>query len=468
MEKIKLLLVTFIIFSFGSCTDTIIEPVENNLPVQLYPYETIYDAETFKDRRYVLINNIPNNSFALVFTNDIYLRNGDINYEFRPASNFFYLTGFDEPSAIAIIRNKISGSNESELIMFVEERNSVLTQWLGPVYGPEGAMEYFHADTAYGIGEFQSVVSSIINSGLYQSIYCNPEVNQTLSDLFYNCGANIPSEIDINELVDKERVIKSPIEINSIQKAVDVSVQAFSQAMKYIEPGMYEYEVEAIFDYILTINGCARTAFPTMIASGPNINILHYTSNQREMQNGDLVMIDYGAEYGYYAADITRTLPVNGKYTTEQATIYNIVLESLNTVLNDAAAGVSYYELYYLNRDIILDRLLEKGIITGNKAEIISSGRYRQYIPAGLAHPVGLDTHDPFPTENNGDKILKENMVMAFEPHIYLYEGDQTVNPNYWNVSARIEDVVLITNTGIQILSSTLPNRIGEIEAMMK
>ena len=209
-------------------------------------------------------------------------------------------------------------------------------------------------------------------------------------------------------------------------------------------------------------------AFPPIIASGPNINILHYSSNSREMQNGDLVMIDYGAEYGYYAADITRTLPVNGKFTPQQATIYNIVLEGLQTVINEAASGKSYYDLYYLNRDILLDRLLEKGIISGNKNQIISSGQYRQYIPAGLAHPVGLDVHDPFPRETNGDKILKENMILAFEPHIYLYENDRTVNPDYWNVSARIEDVVLITSNGAQVLSSTLPIEITDIEAMMK
>jgi Xaa-Pro aminopeptidase len=469
MEIIRLLLLGLLIYSMLSCTENILTPVDSELPARLYPYETIYDAATFKERREVLINNIPNNAFALVSTNDIYLRNGDVDYEFRPASNFFYLTGFDEPNSIAIIRKKVyGGSNQSELILFVEERNSILTQWLGPVYGPEGAMEFFNADTAYGIWEFKSVVSSILNTGLYQSVYANLEVNQSVVDSFYNCGATIPPIYDIDELVDKQRIIKSIIEINSIQKAVDVSVQGFSHAMRIIEPGMYEYEVEAIFDYVLRLNGCPRTAFPTIIASGPNINILHYIANQRKMQNGDLVMIDFGAEYGYYAADVTRTLPVNGKFTTKQATIYNIVLEALRTAINDAAPGVSYYDLYNLNRDIILERLLEKGIITGNKSEIISSGRYRQYIPAGLAHPVGLDTHDPFPRETNGDKILKENMVMAFEPHIYLYEGDQTVNPDYWNVSARIEEVVLITNTGSQILSSSLPVEIGEIEAVMR
>ena len=469
MEKIRLLLLGLLIYSMLSCTENILTPVESELPVKLYPYETIYDAATFEERRETLVNSIPNSAFALVSTNDIYLRNGDIDFEFRPASNFFYLTGFDEPNAIAIIRKKVyGGSNQSELILFVEERSGVLAQWLGPVYGPEGAMEFFNADTAYGISEFKSVISSILDAQLYETIYTNLEINESLADSFFNCGSTIPPLLDVNEFVDNQRVIKSQLEIDLIQKATDVSVQGFQEAMNFIEPGIYEYEVEAVFDYILGLNGCPRTAYPAIIASGPNINILHYTANNRKMLSGDLVMIDYGAEYGYYAADVTRTLPVNGKFTTEQATIYNIVLETLNAVIDGAAAGVSYYDLYYLNRDIILDRLLEKGIITGNKSEIISSGRYKQYIPAGLAHPVGLDTHDPFPKETSGDKILKENMVMAFEPHIYLNEGDQTVDPAYWNVCARIEEVVLITNTGSQILSSSLPVEIGEIEATMK
>jgi Xaa-Pro aminopeptidase len=478
MEKIRLLLPALLIFLMLSCTENILTTIESELPVKLYPYETIYDAATFEERREALVNSLPNSAFALVSTNDIYLRNGDIDFEFRPASNFFYLTGFDEPNAIAIIRKKIygglnqpslySGLSDSELILFVEERSGALTQWLGPVYGPEGAMEFFNADTAFGISEFKSVISSILDAQFYESIYANLEVNESLADSFINCGATIPPLLDINEFVDNQRVIKSQLEIDLIQKATDVSVRGFQEAMKMIEPGIYEYEVEAVFDYILGLNGCLRTAYPAIVASGPNINILHYTANNRKMLSGDLLMIDYGAEYGYYAADVTRTFPVNGKFTTEQAIIYNIVLETLNTVIDGASAGVSYYSLYYLNRDIILDRLIENGIITGNKSEIISSGRYRQYIPAGLGHPVGLDAHDPFPRETSGDKILKENMVMAFEPHIYLHEGDQTVNPDYWNVSVRIEEVVLITNIGSQILSSSLPVEIGEIEAIME
>ncbi|MEJ2545671.1 MAG: M24B family metallopeptidase, partial [Calditrichaceae bacterium] len=295
-------------------------------------------------------------------------------------------------------------------------------------------------------------------------VYTNIEINQSVADSFYNSVEKELTYHNIDDVVNSMRVLKSVIEINAIRKAAEVAVQAFTEAMKTIEPGMYEYEVDALFDYFLRLNGCPRSAFPTIVASGSNINTLHYEANQREMLDGDLVMIDFGAEYSYYASDITRTLPVNGKFSEQQATIYKIVLEAHNAVLAAAIPGESYANLFYLSRDIIIDRLLEKGIITGTKSEIISNHTYRQYIPAGLGHCIGLDVHDPY-TSNY--RYLEENMVFAFEPHIYLYENDSTVNQDYWGVCARIEDDVLITSDGNEVLSSDLPKTISEIEKIM-
>ena len=470
MQLVKVLLIVSLIISIYSCSesDNVIAPVVNELPEKLFPYETIYDAATFKQRRNNLMNKIPDNAIVVIATNNTYLRNGDINYDFRPASNYFYLTGFDEPNAIAIIRKRPSEFVSTELIMFVEKREGGLEQWLGSVYGPEGAVEYFGADSAYEFEQFGSYIDSQLESGPYQSVYANFETNQSVADSFYKYVSNNFPVNNVDNFIDTLRVIKTPIEISSIQNAVNVSVQAFTEAIKLIEPGMYEYEVDAFFDYILRLNGCSWTAFPTIVASGPNINVLHYQANQRQMEDGDLVMIDYGAEYGYYASDITRTIPVNGTFSTEQAAVYEIVLEAHKAAINAAAPGVNFDDLYYLARDIILDGLLAKGIITGNKNDIIESYTYRQYIPAGLGPPVGLDAHDPFPRDENGKRYLRENMVMAFEPHIYLYEGDQTVDPKYWNVCARIEDVVLITASGSEILSKDLPNELSEIEALMQ
>ncbi len=464
MEKFKLFVCFVLITIFIGCTDNITNIL--GLPEKLEPYSAEIDIEALQGKRDALLNSLPDNSLIILTTNDIYLRNGDVDFEFRPESNFYYMTGFEEPNAVAVIRLGTTGV--SELIMFVEERTDVATSWLGEVYGPEGVVEHFGADSAYTFDQFGSMVNGYLNAGQYQGIFTNLDKNPTTSDMFFNAVEDTSGMEEIKNYIHAMRVIKLPQEIDLIQKAVDVSVQAHMEGMETIEPGMYEYEVDALYDYVLRANGCTRAAFPTIVASGPNINVLHYGANQRQMLDGDLVMIDYGAEYGYYAADVTRTLPVNGKFSDEQKDIYEIVYEAHMTAILESAPGVSYYYLLELTRNIILDRLLEKEIITGDKATILANGTFYQYIPAGLGHCVGLDVHDPFPREPNGDKILRENMVLAYEPHIYLYEGDQTVDPAYWNVSARIEDVIWITSSGAQIMSLDLPRSIEDIEAAMK
>ncbi|UCF64376.1 MAG: aminopeptidase P N-terminal domain-containing protein [bacterium] len=468
MNNSKNLLILILILSLSSCYKEVISPLEYNLPEKLAPYETFFDLPTIQSRRENLMNKLPVNALVLIVTNDTYLRNGNVNYDFRPTSNFYYLTGFDEPNAVAVIRRNQAEANTIEFIMFVEERDSRMAQWLGPVYGPEGAIEYFGADSAYAFGKFGSQIKSYLSSGSYQSVYTNLEDNPSVCDSFYNAIIDTPAIYDLDGLTYDLRAIKSEIEINALREAINVSVQAFGEAAKRIGHGVYEYEVEATFDYILGLNGCPSTAFPTIVASGPNINILHYQANQRQMLGGELVMIDFGAEYGYYAADITRTFPVNGKFSPQQANVYNIVLEAHRAAIRGAAPGVNYYDLYAMVIDYIVEQLLAKGIVYGEKSQIISSGTYRQYIPAGLAHCIGLDVHDPFPQIRPVEKILQENMVLAFEPHIYLYEGDQTVNPDYWNISARIEDDVLITSSGYEVLSNRLPNEISALEQLMK
>ena len=298
MKKIKLLYLGLIILLISSCSEKVTCPTEIESPEKLSPYETYFDLATFEQRRENLMKNIPDNSIAAITTNDTYLRNGDVNYEFRPASTFLYLTGFDEPNAVAAIRKNRLNLNTTELIMFVEEREGRMLQWLGPVYGPEGAVEFFGADSAYGFQKFGSLINSYLNTGEYESVYANFGTNVSVADSFYRYVEDSITVYNVDEIVNSLRVTKSAIEISSIQKAVDVSVQAFIEALKIITPGVYEYEVEASFNYILRLNGCSRNAFPTIVASGPNINVLHYDANQRQMLDGELVMIDYGAEYG--------------------------------------------------------------------------------------------------------------------------------------------------------------------------
>ena len=468
MKAISPGLLCIFLFLNAGCSDDVVGPNgELPFPEQLTPYQEYFHLPTITARRNSLIQQIPGNSFAIVTTNPLVNRNGSIDYEFRPASNFFYLTGFYEPDAAAIIRRSLADSTVAEMTMFVQTRSEGEVRWIGDNWGIDGVVNVFGADNAHDVAEFEAVVREVINTGLYSTAYSNLAIDPDMEDLFENAGGNTLTTQSINTIVNDMRTIKSSIEIDAIQSAVDVSVQAFLEGMRFIEPGVYEYEVDALFDYVMRANGCPRAAFPTIVASGPNINTLHWPAGNRQMLDGELVMIDFGAEYSHYAADVTRTLPVSGTFTNEQRTIYDIVLETLEEVLEGARPGVNFSDLTIRAREMVIDGLLEAGVIEGSRNSIISSGQYWLYIPAGLGHPVGLDVHDPWPTYAGYERRLEANMVIAFEPHIYLMEDDMTVAAPYRGIAVRIEDTVLITSGGPINMSGALPREIDDIEERM-
>jgi Xaa-Pro aminopeptidase len=462
----KVLIFAALLVLLAACSDDISSPVGHEFPTKLYPYEVTYDAATYRQRRDNLVQRIPSGSLILLTTNSVYLRNGDVNYDFRPSSVFYYLTGFDEPNAVAVIRETGGAPSSSQLVMFVEQRSGSSVQWLGSVYGPEGAVTYFGADSAYGSSMVGGWLKQLLASGTVGDVYANLDDNDETRAVFTQAGGDTHSVHNVDSYVDEMRIIKDDLEMRLLQRAVDVSVQAFAEGIRSIAPLKYEYEVESVFDLVLRMNGCPRTAFTTIVASGPNSTTIHYTANKRQMVSGDLVMIDFGAEYGYYAGDVTRTVPVNGTFTSEQAAVYDIVSTSLDAVLAGAKPGVSFEYLSGLNVDILIEGLLQKGVITGTKSAIISSNQYRLYIPASLGHSIGLDVHDPWSKGNYNERILRENMVLAIEPHLYLGAGDLTVSPAYRGVCARIEEDIRITSTGCEILSASLPRKRAEIEAM--
>jgi Xaa-Pro aminopeptidase len=463
----RLLLAVLPLLLLPACNDHGVGPSGGGFPTKLYPYEVTYDAAVFKQRRDALIQKIPVGSVVLVTTNGVYLRNGDVNYDFRPASTFYYLTGFEEPNAVAMLRKRGSAPGSSEMVMFVESRQGTAVQWLGSVYGPEGAVQYFGADSAYDIGSLPSLLGTYLGSGAIHAVYANLDANDGVKGIYASVAGSSVSVQKLDSLVDEMRPVKVPLELGLIRRAIDVSAQAFVEGMRATKASAYEYEVQAALEFVVRLNGCPRTAFPTIVASGPNITTIHYDANSRAMVDGDLVMVDFGAEYGYYAADLTRTIPVTGRFSAEQAAIYDIVKRSHDAVLAASAPGVSFNTLSTLNIDVLIDGLLEKGVITGTKSDIISSGQYRLYIPAGLGHQIGLDVHDPWPGDANNNRILRENMVLAIEPHLYLTRGDLTVAAAYRGICARIEDDILITRGGCEVLSAALPGGRAELEAIM-
>ncbi len=466
MNSVKLLF-PLLLLVLG-CKEAVTDLVDDGYPSPVVSQEVLYDAAIFKQRRDALVQNIPTGSIVFLTTTEVFNRNGDVSFDFRPSSTFYYLTGFQEPNALAVIRMKSGSTTASELILFVEERTASEIQWLGSVAGIAGAIQYFKADSAYDEAQWSSLVGSYLAGGGITSIYANLADNAAVDPVLRGLAGSTVSVMDVKTLVNAMRPIKSSIEIESLRRAARVSVQAFDEAITSVKPQMYEYEMAAVMEFILRLNGCPRLSFPTIVASGPNIVTIHYAANSRQMQDGDLVMADYGAEYGYYAADVTRTVPVNGTFTREQGVVYDIVKEAYDAIVTAALPGANFATLSAMQRDLIIDRMIQASIITGDRSAIVSSGQYRLYIPAGMGHLVGLEVHDPWPTEAGGARILRENMVMAIEPHIYLGLTDASVAPAYRGVCARIEDDLLITSAGNEVLSRGLPTARTEIEAMMR
>ena len=459
-------LLPLLLFFIISCKEEINNPTDSGTdtgtPGIEAQYELYFEKDVCAQRRKDLLANLPDNAMTIITTAPAAVIYGGTNTLFRPAPTFYYLTGFYEPNAVAVIRKKRTDLTKVELIMFVERKDNIQK------YGPEGAVSFFGADSAYEFTNFIPMMKKYLGQGYYQSIYANFSDNQSIyTSLTINCSS-IPAVNIVTGYVNRLRLVKSANEITAIRRSTAITTGAFTQSFTLVRPGKYEYDVANLFQNIRTLNKSTGDAFLPIVASGPNINIIHYFDNTRQMQSGELVMIDYGTEHGFYATDITRTLPVNGKYSEKQKVIYEIVRKTHEAIISAARPGVTFKQLDDLFYQMTIDGLLEKGIITGTRNEIISSRRFRQYIPALLGHPVGLDVHDPSPADASGSVTLAKNMVYAFEPHIYLSSGDQTVNPEYWEVSVRIEDTILITENGCEVLSANLPYTFTEIENRMK
>jgi len=450
---------------FIHCGKTGTEPGGPEIPTKLYPYEIAYDSAAFKSRRDRLAQSLPPGSAIVLATHELFLRNGDVQFVFRPASTFYYLTGFEEANAAAIIRPR--GDSGSEFILFVGERDSAATQLLGPAIRTSEAMKYFGADTAYGIASLPTYIQANLAAGQTQAIYSNASDNEAFATTL-DSAVNGVQVLDVIPKVDSLRFIKDEREIQLIQKSVDVSVQAFKEGIRSVKAGKYEFEVEAVFDLVSRLNGCPRTAFTTIIASGPNSETIHYTANNRQMRAGDLVLIDFGTEYGYYAADLARTVPVNGAFTPEQAAVYDIILKTQDSVMSLVKPGVDFYGLFKTSASLLIEGLLRQGVISGDKDEIMASNRYLEYAPTGLGHPVGLDVHDPVAFNPEGIPVLSEGVILALEPGIYLKSNDLSVTEGYRGICIRLEDDVRVTASGYELLSRDLPRAREEIEALVR
>ncbi len=452
-------------------------------------YATDFDNEMFEKRRLELMNKMGNG--ILVFKGEeLKNRNSDIDYKFRQNSNFYYLTGIDHPGLAFIL----SPQSDKKYILFYKEVSFMKQLFDGKRPGLKELMKVYGADTAYVMDEFEDVFSKNVR-GKEKIYYClgKNDFDKKIASAINPYRSYKPGGIvDPRPIIHEMRLIKDEKEIELLQKSVNITCEALSESIKAVEPGMNESEVDGIINYAFKKNGAPRHGFYPIVASGENLVIAHYQDNNSEMKDGDLLMMDIGAEYGYYSADVTRTIPINGKFTKEQKELYEIALKAIDEEIKMVKPGVGVAELNRRAFDVLADGLLEVGLIT-DKTKF---WQVRLYFPAYSLHYLGLDTHDVGEVKY-GDpkgKILQPGMVMAIEPGVYVNkemfeklpklakmympgitekEIKQFMNAvrpaveKYKGICVRLEDDVLVTEDGHKNLSAHLPRTAEDIEKLM-
>jgi Xaa-Pro aminopeptidase len=411
-------------------------------------------------RREALRKLMVDSSVAVFFSSSIKNRSNDVNYEFHQDPNFYYLTGLKEPDAVLLVfKNEIQmdGVTGNEVI-FVRDRDPKSERWTGKLLGTDGAKKVLGIQIAFPSSAFSEFK---INSLSLRKVYSFKQQKEYVDDLHKHFIDEV-SEPELNadnfslkEMTAKLREIKLKEELDLMRKAVNYTCDGIQEAMKALEPGMNEYDVEAIVEYIFKSKGSEDVGYPSIVGSGRNSCILHYESNRKKLILKDMMVCDVGAEYHGYTADVTRTFPVSGKFSAEQKAIYNIVLEAQIAGISKCKPGEYFRAPHNAAMEVVQKKLIELGIIK-------TPGEATKYFFHGTSHYLGLDVHDA----GMYGKLMPNN-VITVEPGIYIPEGSDC-DRKWWNIGIRIEDDVLVTENDPDVLSSCIPKTIDEIEAIMQ
>ena len=432
------------------------------------------NLQEFKRRRTALMRLMGTGSIAIVPSASEKIRNRDVTYPFRQDSDFWYLTGFDEPDAVAVL---IPGRKAGDYILFCRERDPERETWNGHRTGTAGALEEYGAADAFPIGDLDDILPGLIEScdSVFYTMGANAAFDQRmmgwLNELRANgrTGARTPGEfVALEHLLYDLRLFKSRSESGAMKHAAKISMEAHRRAMRLARPGLYEYEVEAEILHQFRAHG-TREAYGSIVGSGANSCTLHYVTNDRQMQDGDLLLIDAGCEYGYYASDITRTFPVNGHFNAAQRAIYDLVLTAQKAGIDACRAGNRFNAPHDATVQAITRGLIKLGLLKGTPAKLIKEGAYSKFYKHRAGHWLGLDVHDVGDYKIAGEwRELEPGMVLTIEPGIYIPSGTQGVAKKWWNIGVRIEDDVLIARKGPDVLTGALIKEAKDIEDWMQ
>ena len=427
----------------------------------------------FAARRRRLMKTMGEGSVAVLPTSPVRPRNRDVEFPFRPDSNFHYLTGFGEPEAVAVFS---PGREEGEFVMFCRERDLSAEQWHGSRLGLEGVCERHGADEAFPIEELDDVLPELLEDKprLYYAMGHDREFDRRMlawvaqARAAARWGGGLRDLVMLDRLVHEMRLLKSRAEIGVMSKAARVSAAAHERAMRICRPGMFEYQIEAELLHEFTRGGCRAAAYPSIVAGGANACTLHYTRNSDRLRNGALLLIDAGAEYECYASDITRTFPVNGKFTRAQRDVYSLVLAAQAAAIDAAAPGRTYEDVHMAAVRVLAEGLVDLGALKGRMKTIIDREKYKRFYVHRTGHWLGLDVHDVGDYELDGQsRVLEPGMVMTVEPGLYFPPDDGKAPGRLRGIGVRIEDDVLVTKTGREVLTAAVPKSIDEIESIV-
>lgn len=417
--------------------------------------------EEFFERRQRVLAQMQPNSALLLFSEIEKRRNNDCHFPFRQDSYFWYLTGFNEPNTALLL---VKTENEEKTIIFLRPRDPLLETWNGRRLGVERAPQTLNVNEAYSIEDFQTVFPKLMEN--LTALYHVPELHPWGEQLLVESAVNFPVILDWRPMLSEMRLIKSPNEIRLMQQAGQITALGHIKAMQTTRPNRFEYEIESEILYEFNRHGARFPSYNSIVASGDNACILHYTENDQPLKDGDLVLIDAGCEFAMYAGDITRTFPVNGKFTQPQREIYELVLKAQKRAIELLVPGNSIKKV---NDEVIrikVQGLVDLGILHGDVETLIEQKAHRQFYMHGLGHWLGLDVHDVGEYGEERSRTLEVGMVITIEPGIYISE-EADVPAQYKGIGVRIEDNLLMTEYGNKILTSAVPKEIEEIENLM-
>ena len=401
-------------------------------------------------------------------------RNGDVLYPYRPDSDFYYLTHFPEPEAILVL---VPGRPEGEFILFCREKDPQKEIWDGRRQGIQGAVQNFGADQAFPIDALEATLPDLMENKdrVFTIVGRYPEFDSEIIAGMrrirdkQRTGVHAPGEIvDLGHLLHEMRLFKRKEEVRTMRQAANITSRAHVRAMQNTAPGRFEYQVQAELECEFRLGGSEWPAYPSIVAGGANACILHYTENNCELRDGDLLLIDAGAEYDCYAADITRTFPVNGRFSAEQRAVYEIVLAAQHAAMEAIAPEQSIIAYHEAAVRVLTEGMVEIGLLEGDVEELIENRAYSRFYMHRTGHWLGMDVHDvgDYKVEDQW-RLLEPGMVLTVEPGMYIAASEDV--PERWHdIGIRIEDDVLVTRNGHDVLTDKAPKSIDDIEHLMR